>query len=579
MRRIVMLAMIVVAGLLSLVQVVNAADKPNVILIITDDQGYGDVGAHGNTMIQTPHLDKMHSESVRLTDYHVDPTCSPTRSALMSGRYSTRTGVWHTINGRSIIHGDELLLPKVFERNGYRTGMFGKWHLGDNHPSRPQDVGFDVATWHGGGGVGQTPDHWGNDYFDDTYWVKGKAVKQKGYCTDVWFKHATSFIKDNARRPFFCYISTNAPHGPFYVEEKYSKPYLERGVSERMAKFYGMITNIDENIGKLRRFLSESGLADNTILIFTTDNGTAAGVAGKNTTTGWQGFNAGMRGQKGSSFDGGHRVPLYMYWPKGGVMGGRDVDTLSAHIDVLPTLVELCGIKKPKGPAIDGVSFAKLFKYEDAKIDSRTLFVHSQRVEHVKKWRNFAVMTERWRLLTGGQLYDIVNDPGQQKDVAKENKAVLKELTEAYDGWWKHIDERVNNYVRVDLGHPKENPARLTCHDWHEPKKGVPWNQTHVQNENSYSNGFWTVNVVRDGRYKVSLRRWDRGAGKPMKLTAAELQLNDKKIGIKDIPVQTDEVWVEVELKAGPMKLGSELTYANGKTGGAYYVFVEYLGR
>ncbi|MBT7256599.1 MAG: sulfatase-like hydrolase/transferase, partial [Planctomycetaceae bacterium] len=273
--------------------VVAQITPPNVIVVITDDQGYGDIAIHGNQMIQTPSMDKLYAQSVRLTNYHVDPTCSPTRSALMSGRYSTRTGVWHTVNGRSLMSTAEYTIAEVFRDNGYKTAMFGKWHLGDNYPCRPQDQGFEHTFIHGGGGVGQGPDYWDNDYFDDTYWRNGVPEKQKGYCTDVWFEDALSFIKRNRNKPFFAYISTNAPHGPYIVDEKYSQPYKDKGVGKGQAEFYGMIENIDENLGRLVNKLDEWKLAHNTILIFTTDNGSAMGhrvIKGAQ----WKGFNAGM---------------------------------------------------------------------------------------------------------------------------------------------------------------------------------------------------------------------------------------------------------------------------------------------
>jgi len=185
----------------------EASDRrPNVLVIVTDDQGYGDVGAHGNERIATEHLDRLHGEAVRLTDFHVDPTCSPTRSALLTGRYSTRTGVWHTIMGRSLLDEDEETLAEVLRANGYRTGMFGKWHLGDNWPQRPQDQGFEHVVWHHGGGVGQGPDYWGNDYFDDTYEVNGEWRQFEGYCTDVWFEEAAKFVEAEDERPFFAYL-------------------------------------------------------------------------------------------------------------------------------------------------------------------------------------------------------------------------------------------------------------------------------------------------------------------------------------------------------------------------------------
>ncbi|MHC4286035.1 MAG: arylsulfatase [Planctomycetota bacterium] len=274
--------------------------RPNVILVITDDQGYGDLGCHGNPVIQTPNLDRLYSQSIRLTDFHVDPTCSPTRSALMTGHYSTRTGVWHTIMGRSLLGKHEVTIADVFSGSEYRTGIFGKWHLGDNYPFRPQDRGFNEVLVHGGGGVGQGPDFWGNDYFDDTYQHNGKFKKFSGYCTDVWFDGAMKFIEANKERPFFCYLTTNAPHGPYNVAEKYKKMY-EDNKDVPNAAFYGMITNIDENMGRLMKKLKAEGLEKDTILIFMTDNGTSAGYRGKQGQI--KGYNAGMRGTKGSEYD------------------------------------------------------------------------------------------------------------------------------------------------------------------------------------------------------------------------------------------------------------------------------------
>ena len=318
---------------------------------MTDDQGYGDIGALGNTMIETPNLDQLHAQSVRLTNYHVDPTCSPTRSALLSGRYSTRTGVWHTIMGRSIMNTNELTMAEVFAANGYRTGMYGKWHLGDNYPSRPQDQGFQETFYNGGGGVGQGPDYWGNDYFDDTYFRDGKPEKVSGYCTDVWFDNALGFIEKNKDQPFFVYLPTNAAHGPFNVAEKYSKPYRDKGVPETMANFYGMITNIDENMGRLMTRLKELELEDNTILIFSTDNGTAAGrtprQGRRRNVAGLQRRHARKQGLRVR-----RRTPRAVLHPlaSGAVsFGGRDVDQLTAHIDILPTFIDLAGLTKPRG--------------------------------------------------------------------------------------------------------------------------------------------------------------------------------------------------------------------------------------
>ncbi|MEM9702290.1 MAG: arylsulfatase, partial [Planctomycetota bacterium] len=307
-----------------------AAERPNVVLILTDDQGYGDLSCHGNEELKTPNMDRLFAESVRLTNYHVDPTCSPTRSALYTGRYSTKTGVWHTIQGRSLMAPTEVTIAERFRDVGYRTGMIGKWHLGDNAPLRPRDQGFDHAFIHGGGGVGQAPDFWGNDYFADTYFRFARGEEPpasiepvRGYCTDEWFAEAKRFVSDSPPdRPFFLTLATNAPHGPYLVGPEWSEPYKAAGIKSPRAEFYGMIACIDARLGELRAHLQEMGHAENTIFIFTTDNGTAAGHRDG-------GFNAGMRGNKGSKYDGGHRVPFFIHWPAGGLTGGRDVTRLT----------------------------------------------------------------------------------------------------------------------------------------------------------------------------------------------------------------------------------------------------------
>ncbi|MFT5131037.1 MAG: arylsulfatase A-like enzyme, partial [Rhodothermales bacterium] len=263
--------------------------KPNIVMVITDDQGYGDLACNGNPIIKTPHIDKLAGESSGLTNYHVAPTCSPTRAALMSGHWTNRTGVWHTINGRSMLRANEGTLGQFLKAQGYETGMFGKWHMGDNYPYRPEDRGFTEVYRHGGGGVGQTPDVWNNAYFDGAYFHNGVIEKAKGFCTDVFFRKGNEFIAKNAKakKPFFAYISLNAPHSPFHAPQKYLDMYKDQAAN--IASFYGMITNIDDNVGQTRALLKELGVYEDTVFIFTTDNGTA---------TGDKIFNAGMRGKK-----------------------------------------------------------------------------------------------------------------------------------------------------------------------------------------------------------------------------------------------------------------------------------------
>lgn len=554
----------------------QSTSRPNVILVITDDQGYGDVGAHGNTMIQTPQLDKLHAQSVRLTQFHVDPTCSPTRSALMTGRYSTRTGVWHTILGRSILYKDEVTMADVFKAGGYRTGIFGKWHLGDNYPSRPMDRGFDVSVVHGGGGVTQTPDYWDNDYFDDTYFRNGDPEKFDGYCTDVFFREASKFIQSDSDQPFFCYLTTNAPHGPFNVSQAYKQPYLDKGVPEPMASFYGMITNIDDNMGRLTAMLEETGLDQNTILIFMTDNGTAAGVTGnpKEESNAWAGFNDGMRGQKGSAYEGGHRVPFFIRWPKGNLGQPRDVSNLSAHIDILPTLADLCEIDLPTDRHLDGTSLASLIKGAEVNWPNRTLFVHSQRIEYPRKWKTCSVMTEEWRLIDGKELYRIEDDRGQTKDLSAQFPGVVENLRHQYEQWWTTLEPRFDDYPYISIGNDAENPAKITAHDWHGP--AVPWNQRMVRNM-PHHNGYWMVDVEQTGWYRFTLRHWPEGTGKIIEAKQARLKIADvdNTIVLTD---QKDRVMFNVYLPKGKTKMQTWLTDKDSdKSRGAFFIDAERL--
>ena len=408
------------------------ASQPNIVIVIADDQGYGDLGHTGNSIIKTPNIDALAAESTSLTDYHVAPTCSPTRAALMTGHWTDRTGVWHTINGRSMLRANEVTLSQLLKDNGYSTGMFGKWHLGDNFPYRPEDRGFDEVYRHGGGGVGQTPDVWDNAYFDGSYFHNGEIVPAKGFCTDVFFRQAKKFMKDQVEsgKPFFAYISTNAPHGPLHCPQKYLNMYS--GQSAKIAAFFGMITNIDDNVGATRQFLNELGVSDNTLFIFTTDNGTA---------TGSEVFNAGMRGKKGSEYDGGHRVPFIAHWPAVGWNTKHQCDILCHAVDVVPTVVGLAGGKKPQSLRWDGVSIETLLdpKKEPAVAD-RMLVTDSQRIRDPIKWRKTAVMSQEWRLVNGSQLFEIKKDPGQTKDVAADHPQQVKKMKTFYDGWWAELE-------------------------------------------------------------------------------------------------------------------------------------------
>ena len=537
--------------------------RPNVVIILTDDQGYGDLACHGNPIVKTPNLDKLHKQSCRFTNFHVDPTCSPTRSALMTGRYSSRTGVWHTVMGRSLLRRDEVTMAQIFAALGYRTGLFGKWHLGDNFPYRPQDRGFHEVLTFGGGGIGNTPDAWGNNYFDDTLRHNGQWKKYTGYCTDVFFSAAQQFIEKNKDGPFFCYIPTNAPHAPYNVAKEYSKPYVDQGVRSPRAQFYGMILNLDENVGRLLARLRELGLEQDTIVIFMTDNGTPIDpmlVAA---------FNARMRGFKGSEYDGGHRVPCFVRWT-GTLPAGKDIAPITAHIDILPTLIDLCALQKPAKVALDGASLRPLLTGK-GDWPERTLLVHSQRIDHPEKWRKSAVMTDRWRLINGKELYDMPLDPGQEKDVANVHPRVVAQLREAYERWWADISTRFGEYCAIVVGSDKEDPVHLCCHDWHGERALSL--QDYVR-KGEIANGFWAVEVARPGKYAITLRQQPAVAKFPIEAETARLSIGKVDMH-QNVPAGATSVTFEVRLEAGPTRLQAWLTHRDGKSKGAYFVEVK----
>lgn len=547
---------------------------PNIVLVITDDQGYGDVAFTGNNVIKTPALDQLRRQSTLLNNFHVDPTCAPTRAALMTGRYSSRCGVWHTVQGRNMLRAREITMADILKQNGYATGLFGKWHLGDCYPYRPMDRGFEHSVYHQAGGVGQAPDYWGNDYFDDTYIVNGKHQRFEGFCTDIWFQEGINFIESNVRegRPFFAYISTNAPHSPFYCPKEYTEPYEDNsGVSR--PEFYGMVTNIDDNISKLMNRLDALGVADNTIFIFMTDNGTAGGLyAGR-------GYDGGMRGSKNSEYEGGHRVPMLIRWVDGKIEAGKSVEKLTAHMDLLPTLINLLALKAPN-INFDGTSIRDLLYTDGSQWPGRTLVVESQRVVSPIKWRKSAVMTNRWRLVNGNELFDIKADPKQKNDISDQHTGEFDYLYDQYNSYWRDVSSEHDLTSSITIGSDHSPIISLSSHDWLIDGR-PPWNQRHIIDGDYAEVSHWSIKVEQDGFYEFSLRRWpveadkginDGSLGKAFNYNQARLCVGQVD-ETKDIPMGAKEVTFRVYLKRGYTKLeptfiGSELTAT------PYYAYV-----
>jgi arylsulfatase A-like enzyme len=434
--------------------------KPNIILIITDDQGYGDLSCHGNPILKTPNIDKLFARSVRFTDFHVSPTCAPTRAALLTGRHEFKSGVTHTINERERLNLRAFTLAQLLRLVGYTTGIFGKWHLGDEAAYRPDRRGFDEVFIHGAGGIGQTysgscGDAPGNKYFDPAILHNQKFVKTKGYCTDVFFSQALHWIdvKRKEKAPFYVHISPNAPHAPLICPEEDEKKYTGK-VKPNVAKFFGMISNIDDNVGKLLAKLQEWGLEENTIVIFMTDNGGTAGVMV---------FNAGMRGSKVTPYQGGTRVPFFVSWP-GKLKGGVDVPNLAAHVDVFPTLAEIAGAKIPERILLDGRSLVPLLEDPRADWPDRNLFIHVGRwakgQAKQSQYANCAVRNSRFRMVSVGkgeenwELFDIAKDPGETRNVRAEHPEEFGKMKAAYDRWWQDVQPEL---VNEDVVGPKYN--------------------------------------------------------------------------------------------------------------------------
>jgi arylsulfatase len=429
--------------------------RPNIILILSDDQGYGDFSCHHNPILKTPNLDRLYNEGRRFTDFLVSPTCSPTRAAIMTGKHEFKSGVTHTIYERERLSLKAKTLAEILKSAGYRTGIFGKWHLGDEERYRPERRGFDEVFVHGGGGIGQTyPGSCGdapnNSYFNPTIYHNGKFVRTKGYCTDVFFNRAMEWIGEvKGRRPFFAYITPNVPHPPLDCPPEYEAIYGGK-VPGNVAKFFGMIANLDENVGRLLNKLAEWGIERDTLVIYMNDNGGTAGV---------KIYNAQMRGQKGSAYFGGTRAASFWRWK--GVLEPGDIGRLAAHVDILPTLAEIAGAKIPSKLAseLDGKSLVPLLLNPTTEWEDRYLFTHVGRWKTGEsdkaKYANCSVRFGKYHLVSSStksgrwELYDVSVDTMESNDLSDKMPQLVRQMSEAYERWWESVQAGIliNEYA------------------------------------------------------------------------------------------------------------------------------------
>jgi arylsulfatase A-like enzyme len=488
--------------------------------------------------------------------------CAPTRASLMTGRFNYRTGVTDTFLGRALMHTDEVTLAEMLGSAGYRTAIFGKWHLGDNAPMRPIDQGFQESLVLKGGGIGQPSDPpGGTHYFDPILQHNGKPETRKGYCSDVFTDAAIDYIAESRKteRPFFVYLAFNAPHAPLEVPESYREPYAKADLSndrfpkvgyplpgpapaDVTARVYGMVTNIDDNLGRLFARLDELGVSDNTLVIFLTDNGPQQVR-----------YNSGMRGRKGTVYEGGIHVPFFARWP-GKLAAGRTVDRNAAAIDVAPTILEACGVMKPAGVMFDGVSLWPLLTARASAADwpDRTLFVQWHRGDVPEKFRAFAAWTQKYKLLRAEgsrkfELFDIEDDPYEQHDLSTARPELLNRLKASYAAWFDDVGKTrgFDPPPRIHLGSPRENPTLLTRQDWRGPRAG--WSADSL--------GYWEVEVIRPGSYDVRLSFDAASTGR-----VARLSLRSEQREVKVRPGETGCRFEAVPLTPGPGRLEASIT-------------------
>jgi arylsulfatase A-like enzyme len=479
--------------------VIGATARPNVLLILTDDQGYGDLGVHGNPDVATPNLDRFARDSVQFDRFFVSSVCAPTRASLLTGRWWLRTGVCGVTRGHEVMRASEVTIAETLRAAGYRTGLFGKWHNGEQYPLTPTGQGFDEF-------LGFMAGHW-NNYFDAELTRGTQPEQTKGFITDVLTDAAVAFVERNRANPFFCYVPYNAPHSPFQVPDRYFDQHRAKGLSPELASIYGMVESIDDNVGRLLGALDRLGLRENTIVIFLTDNGPTAVPR----------HNAGMRGMKASVHEGGTRVPFFVQYPAR-FKQPRVVREIAAHIDVYPTLLELCGVAVPaQQPRLDGVSLVPLLEGRSAGWPERMLFAYQSPGTAPLRLFPGAVRTQRHRAVLEGpgepvwRLYDMEADPGQKSDVAAKEPAVLKTLTAAYETWWRDVTRDGLDKPSIPVGYAEHNPVRLLAPQAELSGKikffipqayantwTVDW--TEVQDKISFP-----IEVARPGTYEVSI--------------------------------------------------------------------------
>jgi len=459
--------------------------KPNILLIITDDQGWGDLSYHGNELIDTPHIDSLAAQSVVFDRFYVSPVCAPTRASLLTGRYHPATGTTWVTNRMEVMREDEITIAEMLQSAGYRTGLFGKWHQGKQFPHDPVGQGFEEF-------LGFTEGHL-NNYFDGKLTHNFEEVAFKGYLPDFLTEKAIAYM--NQETPFFTMIAYNTPHSPFQVPDQYFDKYKAKGLNDKDASIYGMLENIDDNVGRLMSFLEQSGKLENTIVIFMTDNG-PNGVR----------YNGGMKGIKGHLDEGGVRVPFFMRIPgKGHLM----IKPWAAHIDVLPTLVDLLEIEVPSDIEIHGKSLLPLIE-QNGKWEDRYFFTHHVNLDF--DTIPGAIRNQRYLLTlqkNKKELYDLGNDYSQTQNIIEENRRLLAEMERKYLEWFRDITKTGVEPPKIQVGHPSVPSVELPASDAKKEggvsfKGKMGWaNDWFVGFSSESDHVYWELESVKMSEYEI----------------------------------------------------------------------------
>jgi arylsulfatase A-like enzyme len=560
------------------------AERPNVIIIMTDDQGYGDFGAMGNKIIETPNIDAMAKRSVTWDNFYVSPVCSPTRASLMTGRYNHRTYCVDTWLGRSMMATEEVTVAEVLKDAGYATGIFGKWHLGDNYPMRTIDQGFEESLVLRGGGLAQPADPTENNknYTNPILSHNGRLTQTEGYCTDVYFEYAQNWIKEKQRedRPFFAYIPTNAPHGPYHdVPEDLRKHYLKKDLAslirgkvkdvekevDTLSRIAAMITNIDENVGRLFETLKATGLYDNTLVFLLTDNG-------PNTMR----YVGDMRGMKTNVVEGGIRTAMWSHWPAMLPSGVAVEDTIAAHIDLFPTIAEACDATIPEGLQIDGRSILSQLKDPGKRLAPRPLFMQIHRGSQPQRYHNFMVRDSMWKLVHPSgfgtqtfkgephfELYNVDDDPGETKNLIETYPQKFNYLKTLYDAWYDDVMSNVLTNpgppdIIIDAEH--ENPAVLTWQDRVAEEWGVG------------SHGHWELDFARAGGFDIQVDM--PGEFAPKGKRKLVLKIGEASYEQDVSSGTTSAFFKTITIPKGPTRLRADLIGTDGSMEGGYQVRV-----